>query len=138
MNEEARGDGWGRGEMDGERGMGWAELSQLKVWVALAEEARLAQATEHDAPQQLIRVAGPSELQHHMGLAFHDSADRRFWHGTRQEWTSIVDIIIACSLIQRVLRWKPWRVPASVLSGDRGRLSWTCMVRIRPSAPFES
>jgi hypothetical protein len=38
-------------------------------------------------------VAGPSELQHHMGLAFHDSGDRRVWQDTRRPWTAIIDIM---------------------------------------------
>jgi hypothetical protein len=48
--------------MDGEE-EGWRERDGMggvksKLWVARVEEARLVQATEHDASQQLIGVAG--------------------------------------------------------------------------------
>jgi len=67
------------------------------------EEARLVQATEHDASRQLISVAGVQALrgQHHMpGLAFHDSVDRRLWQDTRRPRTWIIDIITPVASFQ--------------------------------------
>jgi hypothetical protein len=78
-----------------EREMGRMELSRAmgSLWRRRRGLSRQRGMTH----PQLIGVAGHSTCpssQHHMGLAFHDSGDRRVWQGTRRPWTAIVDIIM--------------------------------------------